>query len=54
MILNLVVNSMEAMSAMPYGRAVIGRTELNGGSSAIISISDFGPRYSAEKAGRHL
>ncbi len=31
-ILNLIVNSMEAMSAMPYGRAVIGRTELNGGS----------------------
>jgi signal transduction histidine kinase len=42
-ILNLIVNSIEAMSAMPYGRAVIGRTELNGGSSAIISISDFGP-----------
>jgi C4-dicarboxylate-specific signal transduction histidine kinase len=42
-ILNLVVNSIEAMSEMPYGRAVIGRTELNGGSSAIVSISDFGP-----------
>ena len=42
-ILNLIVNSMEAMSAMPYGRAVIGRTDLNGGSSAIVSISDFGP-----------
>jgi signal transduction histidine kinase len=42
-ILNLVINSIEAMSAMPYGRAVIGRTELNGGSSAIVSISDCGP-----------
>ena len=48
-ILNLVVNSMEAMSAMPYGRAVIGRTELNGGSSAIISISDLGPGIPPEK-----
>lgn len=48
-ILNLVVNSMEAMSALPYGRAVIGRTELNGGSFAIISISDSGPGIPAEK-----
>jgi signal transduction histidine kinase len=48
-ILNLVVNSMEAMSSIPYGRAVIGRTELNGGSSAIISISDSGPGIPAEK-----
>jgi signal transduction histidine kinase len=48
-ILNLVVNSMEAMSAIPYGRAVIGRIELNGGSSAIISISDSGPGIPSEK-----
>jgi signal transduction histidine kinase len=48
-ILNLIVNSMEAMSTMPYGRAVIGRTELNGGSSAIISISDSGPGIPPEK-----
>jgi signal transduction histidine kinase len=48
-ILNLVVNSMEAMSALPYGRAVIGRTELNGGSSVVISISDSGPGIPAEK-----
>jgi signal transduction histidine kinase len=48
-ILNLIVNSMEAMSAMPYGRAVIGRTELNGGSSALISISDSGPGIPPEK-----
>jgi signal transduction histidine kinase len=42
-ILNLVVNSMDAMAALSSGRAVIGRTEMNGGSSAIISISDSGP-----------
>jgi C4-dicarboxylate-specific signal transduction histidine kinase len=48
-ILNLVVNSMEALSAIPYGRAVIGRTELNGGSSALISISDSGPGIPPEK-----
>jgi signal transduction histidine kinase len=47
--LNLIVNSMEAVSAMPYGRAVIGRAELNGGSSAVISISDSGPGIPAEK-----
>jgi signal transduction histidine kinase len=49
-ILNLVVNSIEAMSVMPYGRAVIGRTDLNGGSSAIVSISDFGPGIPSEKS----
>ena len=48
-ILNLIVNSMEAMSAMPYGRSVIGRIELNGGSSAIVSISDTGPGIPPEK-----
>jgi signal transduction histidine kinase len=48
-ILNLVVNSMEALSAIPYGRTVIGRTELNGGSSAILSISDSGPGIPPEK-----
>jgi signal transduction histidine kinase len=49
-ILNLVVNSIEAMSAMPYGRAVVGRTELNGGSSAIVSISDFGPGIPSKRS----
>lgn len=48
-ILNLVVNSMEAMSVMPYGRAVIGCTELNGGLSALVSISDSGPGIPSEK-----
>jgi signal transduction histidine kinase len=48
-ILNLVVNSMDAMAALSYGRAVIGRTEMNGGSSAIISISDSGPGIPPDK-----
>jgi signal transduction histidine kinase len=48
-LLNLIVNSMEAMSEMPYGRTVIGRTELNGGASAVISISDSGPGIPPEK-----
>jgi signal transduction histidine kinase len=42
-ILNLMVNSMDAMAAMPNGRTVVGRTEMNGGSSAVISIFDSGP-----------
>jgi C4-dicarboxylate-specific signal transduction histidine kinase len=48
-ILNLVVNSMDAMAAIPYGRTVIGRTELNGGSTAVISISDSGPGIPPDK-----
>jgi signal transduction histidine kinase len=48
-ILNLVVNSMDAMAAIPYGRTVIGRTELNGGSTVEISISDSGPGVPPEK-----
>jgi hypothetical protein len=47
-ILNLIVNGMEAISAMRYGRAVIGGIELNGGSSAIVSISGSGPGTSPE------
>lgn len=42
-ILNLVVNSIDAIGATPDGRTVIGRTEMNGESSAVISISDSGP-----------
>ncbi|WP_244070003.1 ABC transporter substrate binding protein [Bradyrhizobium sp. Ce-3] len=41
-ILNLVVNSMDAMAKMPYGRTIIGRTDVNGAASAVISISDSG------------
>jgi signal transduction histidine kinase len=51
-ILNLVVNSMDAMVAMPYGRAVIGRTELNGGATVEISISDSGPGIPRDKLGQ--
>jgi signal transduction histidine kinase len=40
---------MEAMAAMPNGRTVVGRTELNGGSSAIVSICDSGPGIPPEK-----
>jgi len=48
-IMNLVVNSMDAMAAIPNGRSVIGRTEMNGGSSAVVSIADSGPGIPAEK-----
>jgi signal transduction histidine kinase len=48
-ILNLVVNSMDAMAGLPYGRTVIGRTELNGGSTVEISISDSGPGIPPDK-----
>lgn len=48
-ILNLIVNSMDAMSTIPYGRTVIGRAEQNGGTSAIVSISDSGPGIPPEK-----
>lgn len=48
-ILNLVVNSMDAMAAIPYGRTVIGRIQLNGGSTAEISISDSGPGIPQDK-----
>ena len=48
-ILNLVVNSMDAMSAIPNGRTVTGRTEVNGGSSVEISISDSGPGIPPDK-----
>jgi len=48
-VLNLVVNSMDAMAAIPYGRTVIGRTELNGGSTVEISISDSGPGIPPDK-----
>jgi signal transduction histidine kinase len=48
-IMNLVVNSMDAMATIPNGRSVIGRTEMNGGSSAVVSILDSGPGIPAEK-----
>ncbi len=48
-IINLVVNSLDAMVNIPYGRTVIGRTERNGGASAELSISDSGPGIPQEK-----
>jgi signal transduction histidine kinase len=48
-IINLVVNSIDAMANIPYGRTVIGRTEKNGGASAEISIADSGPGIPQEK-----
>jgi signal transduction histidine kinase len=48
-VINLIVNSMDAMAAIPYGRTVIGRAERNGGRSGVISISDSGPGIPAEK-----
>lgn len=50
-ILNLVVNSMDAMERMPYGRTVVGRTALNGGAVAVVSIADFGPGIPPDKLG---
>ena len=48
-IINLIVNSMDAMAVIPYGRTVIGRAEMNGGKSAVISISDSGPGIPPDK-----
>ena len=48
-ILNLIVNSMDAMTAMPDQRTVVGRTEVNGESLAVISISDSGPGIPQDK-----
>jgi signal transduction histidine kinase len=45
-ILNLIVNGMDAITAMPDGRTVVGRTEMKG-SSAVISIADSGPGISS-------
>ena len=47
-VLNLIVNSMDAMSTIPFGRTVIVRAQ-NGGSSATISVSDSGPGIPPEK-----
>jgi len=48
-IINLIVNSMDAMAAIPYGRTVIGVAEMSGGKSAIISIADSGPGIPEDK-----
>jgi signal transduction histidine kinase len=51
-ILNLVVNSMDAMASLPNGRVVTGRTELCNGTSAEISISDSGHGIPSEQLAR--
>jgi signal transduction histidine kinase len=50
-LLNLIVNGMDAMSAMPFGRMIVGRTAIDG-ERALISISDSGPGIPAEKLGK--
>jgi signal transduction histidine kinase len=47
--MNLILSSMDAMLAMPSGRALIGRTEANGASSVVASILDSGPGIPSEK-----
>ncbi|MBV8697491.1 MAG: GHKL domain-containing protein [Bradyrhizobium sp.] len=46
-ILNLLFNAMDAMTEIPFGRTIIGKTEIDGGK-AVISISDSGPGLPAE------
>ena len=51
-ILNLVVNSMDAMASLPNGRVVTGRKKLCNGTSAEISISDSGHGIPSEHLAR--
>jgi signal transduction histidine kinase len=46
-ILNLVFNAMDAMTVIPFGRTIIGKTEIEEGR-ALISILDSGPGIPAE------
>ena len=46
-LLNLIVNSMDAMEAVPFGRIIIGHAESDG-ASALIAISDSGPGIPTE------
>lgn len=48
-IINLMVNGMDAMSSMPYGKALIGKTEIDGNGTVIVSVSDSGPGIPADK-----
>ena len=45
----MIVNAIDAMASIPFGRTVIGRTEIDG-KNALISISDSGPGISAERS----
>jgi C4-dicarboxylate-specific signal transduction histidine kinase len=51
-LINLVVNSMDAMAAIPYGRTVLGRAEMDDKKSAVVTISDSGPGIPAEALAR--
>jgi signal transduction histidine kinase len=51
-IVNLVVNSMDAMASPPDGQVVTGRTESCNGTSAEISIFDSGHGIPSEQLGR--
>jgi signal transduction histidine kinase len=48
-IINLLVNCLDAMASIPYGRTVIGNVEKTGDGSAQISISDSGPGVPRDK-----
>jgi signal transduction histidine kinase len=48
--LNVVVNSMDSMETVPFGRTVIGQTRIDKGC-ALISISDSGPGIPKDKLG---
>jgi signal transduction histidine kinase len=50
-VLNLIVNGMDAMSSIPFGRMIVGRTAVDG-ERALISISDSGPGIPDEKLGK--
>jgi nitrogen fixation/metabolism regulation signal transduction histidine kinase len=45
-------DSIDALADMSDGRSVVGCTEGNGGTSALISISDSGPEIPAERLNR--
>jgi len=49
-ILNLIVNGMDAVASIPRGRMVFGRTNVDAGC-ALISISDSGPGISEKELG---
>ncbi len=48
-IINLVVNSLDALANIPYGRTVIGNVQKTGEGSAEIAISDSGPGVPRDK-----
>jgi signal transduction histidine kinase len=51
-ILNLILNGMDALKDTSDRRSVVGRTEGNGRTAALISISDSGPGIPMEKLDR--